>query len=323
MRIALTLSLVLGGLATIVHSAPAAEPDWQIIQQLFQLDRILPPAGQEESPVFEPHEYLFERFANMDAAVFRNGLTFVLQKYPPPQDPADLSTYQQDMQYKLRVIFEYYPLAARERDDFDTLVDLIYHGREPDVLRVFLIRQLGPGLEPLSTFGTYMQSHALKDQEAFDKRLRELVQLPQDSAPVQVAAIDALLARTDEYYTALLARDALAAARPEAAPTLHIRQFIDNPKATQLSKRTQQLLDQKNAAGPTTPSPTPITDPREQKTSPTRTKHDDAPKSANPCHAIRLCLFVCVKHGSIPNAQQSTRQGCHLHRRECNDRLCG
>ena len=245
MRMLLTIAILLGTVAIALGNTPAAEPDWQIIQRLFQLDRTLPHTGQGEGPLREQREYLFDQFANMDAAVFRNGLTFVLQKYPPPEDTASLPAYQQDMGYKLRVLFEYYPLAARERSDFEALVDLIYHGRQPDVLRVFLVRHLGPGLEPPSTFGTYMQSHALKDQEAFDKRLRELVQLPQESAPVQVAAIDALLARTEAGYATLLAHDGLAASRPAADNVIHIRQFIDNPEAIALSQRTQQLIKEK------------------------------------------------------------------------------
>jgi hypothetical protein len=242
--------LPLHALLLVSLSAPAAHPVWKTIEAIFRADRTVPQSrhvegGQAHS---EEHIFLFEAFADLESKDFLNGLTFVLSKYPVPTNTDALPAYQRSMDHKLRMLFEYYPLAARSPEDFTALLDLIYDARNAEVLRVFLLRHTAMDLEPQSTFGAYMQGHLEEADEEFEKKLKERIQLPQESAAVQCAMMDVLLVRIDHDYASLLAHDALATDHAAKGTPNHVRQFITKPNAIPLSRRTQILLARKNEA---------------------------------------------------------------------------
>lgn len=231
--------------------APAETPDpWRAMESLFQATQIAPESTTRQTgKVYaEPKNYLFETYAALEPSDFRTGLVYVLDKYPAPSDPALLPAYERDLDYKLRVIFEYYPLSARGYDDFNALLDLLFQRKSSDILRVFLILQCAPDTGPRTTFGTYMQGHLAIAGESFDERLNELVQMPQESVPVQRAALDTLLARANFTYASLLSTDPVALSRVATDAPLHVRQLIDAPDAIPLSQRTKLLLERQNTA---------------------------------------------------------------------------
>ncbi|MCF6286283.1 MAG: hypothetical protein L3K26_14000 [Candidatus Hydrogenedentes bacterium] len=244
------LLLPIHALLLISLSASAAHPVWKTIEAIFRTDRAVPQSRHGEGGQNHPeeHTFLFDSFADLESKDFLNGLAFVLSKYPPPASPDALPAYRRSMDHKLRMLFEYYPLAARSPEDFTALLDLIYDAGNAAILRVFLLRHATTGLEPQSTFGNYMQGHLEHDGEAFVKKLIEVIQLPQESKAVQLAAMDVLLARTEHEYAALLASDALLINRSDKETPVHVRQFITKPDALPVSRRTQILLQRKNEA---------------------------------------------------------------------------
>ncbi len=234
-----------------VWDAPGAEvvpPAWEPMESLFRADSAPPPPFSVDDGAPHPveHHYLFEQFADLDCADFLRGLSYLIHKYQPPEDPGALPAYTRAMNYRLRVLFEYYPLAARGPDDFTALMTLISDGRSAETLRVFLLRQAAPGLEAPTTFGGYLQGHLSKGKGAFDKQLRELTLLPRESTRVQVTALDVLLARATSEYAMLLQRDPMGKRPGDDGAPVSIRDFVANPEAAPLSRRTKLLLERKN-----------------------------------------------------------------------------
>jgi len=226
-----------------LHGAGEETRPGELLDALLEAAEVPPPRYPGGGPPHPDARGLrFEDRARHSAEELRAAAAHVAESNPAPEDPAGRATWEREATYKLRVIFAQYPLAARDRDDAQALLDLAGRYRSPEVLRVFLIRHAAPGVEPPSTFGNWLQGHVALDGGGHVRRLKELVQLPGESVPVQLAALDALLAHTGRAYAALLARG-LASPSGEV---FQARQLIGQPDAIPLSRETRLLLEQLN-----------------------------------------------------------------------------
>ena len=236
------LLMVLVTLSTFADESPG-----RILDRLLALERATPtlPAPDGDA-LTTAHAYLFEELQALDAQDFLDAITHLTKNYPPPRDNTRRPAYEAGMTQRLRLLLEYYPLAARQARDTERLLDMACDMGVPPWVRVYIIRQAGPGLEAMSAFGNYLQGYLNLAGDSFEVRLRELVQMPQENRAVQCAALDTLLARVEADYAALLARDGQAAQYVAEHGAVHARMLRTSGDAIPLTNRTKLLLETQN-----------------------------------------------------------------------------
>lgn len=237
--------LVLLIIAPFAPAATTAEEDalWQAAARL--LHTVSPPSPTPPVAVGQP--YQFESFSQGTAADLRRAISLLFEKQPPDAT-VDEQTDDNRITGALERLFEYYPLVARAPQDYEALRNWIFDPGQPPALRNFLLERAAPGMTPPSAFAHYFQGHLTFDDGTFEKRLLELIQLPQESKPVQRTAMDAQLARARAGYRQLLARDPQVAQRMAEGDAVTARQLIDNPEAITMTRRTALLLERHSAA---------------------------------------------------------------------------
>ncbi len=240
-------------LAVLILAAPAsaAQEDatlWKAAEALLQADTQRPPVTPQDPPVAVGHPYLFESFSQWDPEALRRAVQLFLGQQPPPADTDGQEAHSRELAAGLQKLLEYYPLTARTHGDFEAVRNWVFDPGQPPALRILLLQHAAPGLAPPSAFGAYFQGHLSYDDGTFEKRLLELIQLPQESKPVQRVAMDTQLARAREGYRRLLARDPQVVRDQGTGPVPTVAQLIDDPKAIPMTGRTTLLLERHNAA---------------------------------------------------------------------------
>ncbi len=233
-------------LATAIVALPvsATEDDaiWNAAEQLLLADVQPPVAPSPVQRLSVEHPYRYESFSEWSPEALRRAVALFVERTTPPTDPTGQDAYSRELQQGLRKLLEYYPLVARTQGDFEQVRNWVFDPGRPAPLRVYLLEQATPNSTPTSAFAAYFQGHLNFDDGTFEKRLLELIQLPQESKPVQCAAMETQLARAREGYRLLLTRDPQIAQHGENGAAVSPQQLIEDPKAIAMTRRTALLL---------------------------------------------------------------------------------
>lgn len=222
-------------LATAIAALPvsATEDDaiWNAAELLLQADAQAPLVPSPTHPLSVEHNYRYESFSQWSPEALRRAVTLLVERSTPPTDPAGHDAYARDLKQGIQKLLEYYPLAARTHGDFEQVRNWVFDPGQPAPLRIFLLEQATPDTTPTSAFAAYFQGHLSFDEGTFEKRLLELIQLPQESKPVQCAAMDTQLARAREGYRLLLAQDPQVAQEAANGSAVSPQRLIEDPKS--------------------------------------------------------------------------------------------
>lgn len=239
-------------LATVIVALPvsATEDDaiWTAAEQLLLADVQAPMVPSPSPRLSGAHPYFYESFTQWSPEALRRAVALWVERTTPPTDPADQDAYSQELQQGIQKLLEYYPLVARTQGDFEQVRNWVFDPGQPAPLRIYLLEQATPDTKPRSGFAAYYQGHLRFDEGTFENRLLELIQLPQESKPVQRAAMETQLARAREGYRLLLTRDPLIAQSAANGPAVSPRPLIEDPKAIAMTPRTALLLTRHSEA---------------------------------------------------------------------------
>jgi len=220
----------------------------EIVERLLTADKQTPSLYQPDpaTPYAVAREFTFDDLLTVQPERLLQGVEYVLVKYGPPTEAEAQAAYIRSMNERLNALFEYYPLLARTPDDLDRLLRVIDDGRQPPVLRNFLMRRCVPGLAGRSAFGEYLQG-MLQGDEEFDGRLSRIIENPTELPEVQAVAVEALGASIAAFYAHALAADPLVRdSVKQGNPAPSVQMLKTSPDTVPLSRRTQLILERKH-----------------------------------------------------------------------------
>lgn len=192
-----------------VPSQVAAGPRyWQIISTYIDPEGELGGGGRQYRPGASGRlrHYNFEKIRMLDAEALvlaaRASIHFARREMGAVPE----AEYQRQVEENFDLCLQYYPVLARENDDFEELVNVIRHLRGNEYFRTYLIRRTVPGLAPDSAFTAFFQEGLRVRRRIVLTELQTVFMYRDESPRVLEASMDALFKAVE-----LALHDALAA----------------------------------------------------------------------------------------------------------------
>jgi hypothetical protein len=139
-----------------------------------------------------PKEYPFDAFAHLSARDLMRAVQEGIDAAKRENFRKPEAVVDQAIQQNILTALEYYPIVARDRNDFNPLMYALENSLENKSLRLFLIRRLTPGTVARSLFTDYLQERVAEDPGEVRRALGKITQRPSEDAAVFQAAMETL-----------------------------------------------------------------------------------------------------------------------------------